>query len=207
MVYRFYPTLLNSYQLYLNQTKDSNGKILVDEIEMIERINRVRKPTTGAQQKGIDFEKAVTLGQGEEFFEEQIIDKTRNLLPAKYKTQFFVEARHKNSQIYGYVDIAGESAAFDLKTTGFYSPNRFLHNHQNLYLLGLQKYGIEQLDYIITDFKEVYTESYHLNTYDFNPLFLEVESFIHFIEENKKFIRDKKIFDRKANDAQLTLFD
>ncbi len=207
MVYRFYPTLLNSYQLYLNQTKDSNGKILVDEIEMIERINRVRKPTTGAQQKGIDFEKAVTLGQGEEFFEEQIIDKTRNLLPAKYKTQFFVEARHKNSQIYGYVDIAGESTAFDLKTTGFYSPNRFLNNHQNLYLLGLQKYGIEQLDYIITDFKEVYTESYHLNTYDFNPLFLEVESFIHFIEENKKFIRDKKIFDRKANDAQLTLFD
>ena len=74
--------------MYLNQTKDSNGKVLVDEIELIERINRVKKPTTGAQQKGIDFEKAVTLGQGEDFFNESIIEKTRNLLPAKYKTQF-----------------------------------------------------------------------------------------------------------------------
>ncbi|MEY4383134.1 MAG: hypothetical protein RI995_676 [Bacteroidota bacterium] len=193
--------------MYLNQTKDSNGKVLVDEIELIERINRVKKPTTGAQQKGIDFEKAVTLGQGEDFFNESIIEKTRNLLPAKYKTQFFVEARHKNSQIYGYVDIVGESSAYDLKTTNYYTPNRFLTNHQNLYLLGLQKYGIEQLDYVITDFNEVYTESYYLNSYDFNPLFIEIESFIHFLEENKKFIRDKKIFDRKSNDAQLSLFD
>ncbi|MEY2793407.1 MAG: hypothetical protein RJA76_1399 [Bacteroidota bacterium] len=207
MIYRFYPTLLNSYSMFLNQTKDSNGKIIVDEIEMIERINRVKKPTTGAQQKGIDFEKAVTLGQGEEFFNEAIIEKTRKLLPPKYKTQFYVEARHKNSQIYGYVDIVSEASAYDLKTTSFYSPNRFLNNHQNLYLLGLQKYGIEQLDYIITDFNEVYVESYYLNSYDFNPLFLEVESFVHFIEENKRFIRDKKIVDRKANDAQLSLFD
>lgn len=207
MIYRLYPTLLNSYAMLLSQTKDSNGKIIVDEIEMIERINRVKKPTTGAQQKGIDFEKAVTLGQGEEFFEEAVIEKTRNLLPAKYKTQFYVEARHKNSQIYGFVDIVGESSAYDLKTTNFYSPDRFLKNHQNLYLLGLQKYGIEQLDYVITDFKDVYTESYHLNSYDFNPLFLEIESFIYFLEDNKKFIRDKKIFDRKANDAQLSLFD
>ncbi len=193
--------------MFLNQTKDSNGKIMVDEIEMIERINRVKKPTTGAQQKGIDFEKAVTLGQGEDFFDEMIIEKTRQLLPQKYKTQFYVEARHKNSLIYGYVDIVSESSAFDLKTTGFYTPNRFQNNHQNLYLLGLQKYGIEQLDYIITDFKEVYTETYHLNTYDFNPLFTEVEAFVRFVEENKKFIRDKKILDRKANDAQLSLFD
>lgn len=207
MIYRIYPTLLNSYSMYLNQTKDSNGKIMVDEIEMIERINRVKKPTTGAQQKGLDFEKAVFLGQGEEFFEESVIEKARNLIPQRYKTQFYLESRHKNCLIYGYVDGVGENIAFDLKTTSFYSPNRFASNHQNLYLLGLQKYGIEQLDYIITDFKEVYVESYQLNTFDFNPLYNQIESFTHFIEENKKFIRDKKIFDRKSNDQQLSIFD
>ena len=51
MLYRLYPTLLNSFSLYLSQSRDSSGKIIVDEIELIERINRTKKPTTKAQQK------------------------------------------------------------------------------------------------------------------------------------------------------------
>ncbi|MFD3394167.1 hypothetical protein U0R10_06010 [Aquirufa sp. OSTEICH-129V] len=207
MIFRLYPTLLNSFSLYLNQTRDAHGKIIVDEIEMIERINRVKKPTTKAQQKGVDFERAVTLGENEDLFAEGIIDKARNLIPDKYKTQFYVESRYKNTQIYGYVDGVGEHVAFDLKSTSFYEPGRFLKNHQNLYLLGLQKFGIEQLDYVITDFTDVYVESYHLNTMDFNPLYEQIEKFTAFLEENKRFIRDKKIVDRKANDNQLSLFE
>jgi hypothetical protein len=207
MIYRLYPTLLNSFSLFLNQTRDANGKIIVDEIEMIERINRVKKPTTKAQQKGVDFERAVTLGENEELFAEGIIDKARNLIPDKYKTQFYVESRYKNAQIYGYVDGVGEHVAFDLKSTSFYEPGRFLKNHQNLYLLGLQKFGIEQLDYVITDFTDVYVETYHLTNMDFNPLYEQIEKFTAFLEENKRFIRDKKIVDRKANDNQLSLFD
>jgi hypothetical protein len=207
MLYRLYPTLLNSYTLYLNQSRDSNGKIIVDQIELIERINRVRKPTTQAQQKGIDFEKAVTLGQNEEAFKEGIIDRAREILPSKYKTQYYVESRYKNSVIYGYVDGVGENVAFDLKSTAFYEPGRFQKNHQNLYLLGLQKIGIERLDYVITDFKDVYVESYELNSYNFNPLYEQIESFTKFLDEHKKFIIDKKIFDRKSNDNQLSIFD
>ena len=41
MLYRLYPTLLNSFSLYQSQARDSFGKIIVDDIEMIERINRV----------------------------------------------------------------------------------------------------------------------------------------------------------------------
>lgn len=207
MIYRLYPTLLNSFSLHLNQTRDANGKIIVDEIEMIERINRVKKPTTKAQQKGVDFERAVTLGENEELFAEGIIDKARTLIPDKYKTQFYVESRYKNTQIYGYVDGVGKHVAFDLKSTSYYEPGRFLKNHQNLYLLGLQKFGIEQLDYVITDFVDVYVESYQLSTMDFNPLYEQIEKFTAFLEENKRFIRDKKIVDRKANDNQLSLFE
>jgi len=206
MLYRLYPTLLNSFSLYQSQARDSFGKIIVDDIEMIERINRVRKPTNKAQQKGMDFERAVILGENEELFAEGIIDQARKLLPEKYKTQFYVEARYKNAQIYGYVDGVGDHIAFDLKSTSYYEPGRFLKNHQNLYLLGLQKYGIERLDYVITDFKQLYVETYDLNHYDFNPLYTQIEAFILFLEDHKKFIRDKKIFDRKSNDNQLSLF-
>jgi hypothetical protein len=154
----------------------------------------------------MDFERAVILGENEELFAEGIIDQARQLLPEKYKTQFYVEARYKNAQIYGYVDGVGDHIAFDLKSTSYYEPGRFLKNHQNLYLLGLQKYGIERLDYVITDFKQLYVESYDLNHYDFNPLYTQIEAFILFLEDHKKFIRDKKIFDRKSNDNQLSLF-
>ena len=58
-MYRIYPTLLNSFAYHEAQTLDSQGNILVNTQEMLDRINRVRKPTTQAQQRGIDFEKAV----------------------------------------------------------------------------------------------------------------------------------------------------
>lgn len=118
-----------------------------------------------------------------------------------------MEARHQNTLLYGFVDGVGEEKAFDLKSTKSYSPERFANNHQNLYLLGLQTYGIKQLDYIITDFQEVYVESYHIDNYDFEPLFKEIKLFTEFLEENRKFIRDKKIFDSKSVDNQLSLFD
>lgn len=207
MIYKLYPTLLNSFSLYLNQVKDSSGKLLVDEIELIERINKVKKPATTAQTTGINFEKAVLLGENEELFDEKIIENARNLIPKKFKTQVYLESRYKNTQIYGFVDGVGENIAFDLKSTQSYSPGRFAKNHQNLYLLGLQTFGIKQLDYVITDFKEVYLESYHLDDYDFEPLYNEILSFVDFLNENRKFIRNKKIFDSKSVDNQLSLFD
>jgi len=205
-MYRIYPTLLNSFAYYEAQTLDSQGNTLVDIQDMLDRINRLRKPTTQAQQKGIDFEKAVVTGINENNFKEGIIDKARALLPTKYKTQFYLEAKYKNCLIYGYVDLVGSERAVDLKSTRIYSPNRFALNHQNFYLLGLKKYGIKTLDYVITDFEEVYRESYSLDTYDFTPLYLQLDNFVDFLEQHKKQIRDKKIFDTKTDNNQLSMF-
>jgi len=98
-------------------------------------------------------------GENEELFGEKIIEKAREFLPAKYKTQFYTEAMYKNCLIYGFVDLVGGDRAVDLKSTRLYEPNRFALNHQNLYLLGLQKWGVKTLDYIITDFEDVYQET------------------------------------------------
>jgi uncharacterized protein Usg len=205
-MYRIYPTLLNSFAYYESKILDSQGNILVDTQEMLDRINRVRKPTTQAQQRGIDFEKAVVTGENEDDFKERIIEKARALLPQKYKTQFYSEARYKNCLIYGYVDLVGGDRAVDLKSTRMYEPNRFALNHQNFYLLGLEKYGIRTLDYVITDFEEVYQETYLLDSYDFKPLFQQVDNFVDFLEQHKLQIRDKKIFDKKTDNNQLSLF-
>lgn len=205
-MYRIYPTLLNSFALFEEKTTDSQGEIIVDMWNMIDRINRVKKPTTEAQQKGIDFEKAVVTGENEDDFKEGIIEKARALLPSKYKTQFYSEAKYKNCLIYGFVDLVGGDRAVDLKSTRRYEPNRFEHNHQNLYLLGLKKYGIKTLDYVITDFEEVYQETYTFDDYDFKPLYQQIDNFVDFIEQHKKLIKDKKIFDNKTDNNQLSMF-
>lgn len=205
-MYRIYPTLLNSFALFEEKTTDSQGEIIVDMWNMIDRINRVRKPTTEAQQKGIDFEKAVVTGENEDNFKEGIIEKARALLPSKYKTQFYSEAKYKNCLIYGFVDLVGGDRAVDLKSTRRYEPNRFEFNHQNLYLLGLKKYGVKSLDYVITDFEEVYQETYIFDAYDFKPLYQQIDNFVDFIEQHRKLIKDKKIFDNKTDNNQLSLF-
>ena len=205
-MYRIYPTLLNSFAYYEAQTLDSQGNILVDAKEMLNRINRVKRPTTQAQQRGIDFEKAVVTGENEDSFKEGIIEKARLLLPPKYKTQFYSEAKYKNCLIYGYVDLVGADRAVDLKSTRMYSPNRFALNHQNFYLLGLKKHGVKTLDYVITDFNEVYQETYHFDTYDFTPLYKQLDNFVDFLEQHKRQIRDKKIFDSKTDNNQLSMF-
>ncbi|MES2519556.1 MAG: hypothetical protein V4585_15685 [Bacteroidota bacterium] len=205
-MYRIYPTLLNSFALFEGETTDSQGEIIVNLGEMLDRINRVKKPTTQAQQKGIDFEKAVVTGENEDDFKEGIIEKARMLLPSKYKTQFYSESKYKNCLIYGFVDLVGGDRAVDLKSTRKYEPNRFEFNHQNLYLLGLKKWGVKSLDYVITDFEEVYQESYTLDTYDFKPLYQQIDNFVDFIEQHRKLIKDKKIFDRKTDNNQLSMF-
>lgn len=205
-MYRIYPTLLNSFALFEEKTADSQGEIIVDMWEMIDRINRVKKPTTVAQQKGIDFEKAVITGEDEDMFSEVVIEKARALLPSKYKTQFYSEAKYKNCLIYGFVDLVGGDRAVDLKSTRKYEPNRFAFNHQNLYLLGLKKYGVKSLDYVITDFEEVYQETYTFDAYDFKPLYQQIDNFVDFIEQHRKLIKDKKIFDNKTDNNQLSMF-
>jgi hypothetical protein len=205
-MYRIYPTLLNSFAYYEAQTLDSQGNILVNTQEMLDRINRVKKPTTQAQQRGIDFEKAVVTGENEDEFKEGVIEKARELLPPKYKTQFYTEAQYKNCKIYGYVDLVGGDRAVDLKSTRHYEPNRFALNHQNLYLLGLSKWGVKTLDYVITDFEEIYQETYRIDSYDFTPLYQQIDNFVDFLNQHRRMIRDKKIFDNKTDTNQLTLF-
>lgn len=192
--YRIYPTLINTFSLYLHETKNVEGELYVSFDEMIDRINRVYKPPTEAQQRGVSFEDALLKGEGEEAFPAPILARMRAQLPNRFKTQFYTSVVVRDVELYGFVDIVAGNRAIDIKTTSSYQPDKFLHNHQNLYLLGLKRWNIKQLDYLITDFQEVYTETYDYNTYDFGPLLNELFQFVDFLEANRTQITDKKIF-------------
>lgn len=185
--YRFYPSLLNTFSRYMQ-----GGNLSVQQL--IDSINRVPTPTTAAQERGTSFEEAVVKGTDEERFNPDIIKRVRKLLPRPIvDTQVYCQLEIEDVLFYGYVDLIGSFKAVDLKTTGSYQPGRFVHNHQNLYLHALKRKGIKLMEYVITDFKDVYVESYSL-MHPIDRQVEEIRQFKAFLEEHRALITDKKIF-------------
>ena len=185
--YRFYPTLLNTFSWYLSGDKMSDQ-------EMIAVINRVPTPTTAAQERGISFEEAVVKGTDEARFDPDILAKVRKLLPRPIvEVQVYCQWEIEDVLFYGYVDLIGKYKAVDLKTTRSYQKDRYLNNHQNLYLHALKRRGIKLMEYVITDFNDVYLESYPL-THPIERQLEEIRQFKQFLDQNRELITDKKIF-------------
>jgi hypothetical protein len=185
--YRFYPSLLNTFSRYIQ-----GGNLSVQAL--IDSINRVPTPTTTAQERGISFEEAIVKGTDEERFDPEIIKKVRKLLPRPIvDTQVYCQWEIEDVLFYGYVDLIGKFKAVDLKTTGSYQKDRYLFNHQNLYLHALKRKGIKLMEYVITDFTDVYVESYAL-THPIDRQLEEIRQLKAFLEEHRPLITDKKIF-------------
>ncbi|AQG80291.1 hypothetical protein [Spirosoma montaniterrae] len=190
--YRFYPSLLNAFSRYVR-----GGNLLAQEL--IDSINRVATPTTEAQERGISFEEAIIKGTNEERFDPDIVRKVRKLLPRPIvDTQVYCQWQVDDVLFYGYVDLIGKFKAVDLKTTASYQKDRYVFNHQNLYLHALKRKGIKLMEYVITDFTDVYVESYSL-THPIDRQLEEIRLFKAFLEEHRPLITDKKIF---VNDGE-----
>ncbi|GAB3509126.1 hypothetical protein GCM10027341_45740 [Spirosoma knui] len=191
--YRFYPSLLNTFSRYVR-----GGNLSAQEL--IDSINRVPTPTTQAQERGISFEEAIVKGTDEDRFDPEIIKKVRKLLPRPIvDTQVYCQWQIDDVLFYGYVDLIGKFKAVDLKTTSSYQKDRYLFNHQNLYLHALKRKGIKLMEYVITDFQDVYVESYSL-THPIDKQLEEIRLFKAFLDEHRALITDKKIFVGKDED-------
>jgi hypothetical protein len=95
--------------------------------------------------------------------------------------------------------VVGGGRVIDIKTSSqAYSFGKFLKSHQNLYLWALKDNGYTSMEYIFTNFKNVYPEVYGLD-YDFNPLLEEMEFFTEFVEQNRSLITNEKIFNFRYN--------
>ena len=184
--YRFYPTLLNTFSRFLN------GANLTEQ-QVLDAINRVPFPTTQAQQRGISFEETLIKGTNEEQFDASILQKMRRLLPRPIvETQVYCQWQIDDVLFYGYVDLIGKYKAVDIKTTGSYQTGRYLFNHQNLYLHALKQRGIKLMEYLVTDFTDVYVESYAL-THSIERQLEEIRLFKTFVDEHRDQITDQKI--------------
>jgi len=183
-----YPTLLNDWARF------QAGNM--EEDELLGRINRLPVVKTPEQMAGIAFEEALLShlsGNLVEDYNVQVLDEMGTFLPSYAVTQQFVEFTHKHIRFYGKADVVGEGRVIDIKTTGSYAEPRYMRSYQNLYLYALLG-QCKTMEYLITDFRNVYREVYHAESYDFRDLLMGMEEFADFCHTNKNLITDPKIF-------------
>ena len=209
-----YPTLLNTWQSYINEMGyEKQGEEILfvpNEEAMLNNINRVPTAKTEAQQRGIDFEdyvlnrKPCPSGPIERpVFEAQLIIPIKRgfankLTGAKYAIGNDIVT------IYGLIDFLGAGKIFDIKSIGRYDDvAKYADSHQLWYLANLAPYGFKQMSYVIECHNDLYCETYIYDFIDWQLLRDEVLGLIEFLKDNRHVIIDKRIFTDVSNEPRF----
>ena len=208
-MYKFYATILDAYQRYLDSESPDSLQ------ELIDRINR--KPfVSEPAEKGTAFNEIVDLGiqgrlpshllsgenvvHGKFSFPVRIVSEFVNKFQgslSQVRTEAILETSKGDVLLYGYVDELLAFKASDIKTTGQYEYPKFSRNWQHkVYCYTLRKNNtmVDLFEYAVTDFHQVWNEEYVWNEKYVGELRNICERFIVFLESQRSVITDKQIF-------------
>jgi hypothetical protein len=200
--YRFYPSLLDSYRWYQSSEKEEA------EQELLDKINRVPFSSELAD-KGTWFNDLIDLCiKGEEkhdlnYLTGCALDISERLYGSAKQvfTSTTIEVDGKVIELYGYIDYVLQDRVIDLKTTKAYELGKYQHSLQlHFYPVSLIDAGneINQFEFMVTDFTNVFSEVYKVD-YEASKRILAdaCRELIRFIEFKRHLITDKKIFNEQ----------
>lgn len=192
-MYKIPPTMLNQFNNYLL------GR-WVDEIQMLRSLNRVKFESNEFMNRGNALEVCVKekiyFNEGHSFGVDLINtlhERTKGAVWQQY-VEGVIDTERGPVMLYGYIDCVLPGLLIDLKCTRVYKGRKFFDSYQHpVYLYCATEQGIEvdQFEYLITDDKEIYSETYSFND---KGLRLICESLIDFAERRKKHILNPKFF-------------
>jgi hypothetical protein len=217
--YRFYATLLDSYQWYL----DSEGENCFQEL--IDKINRVPFAKSEAALKGIAFntlvdsinekgydklglkssskKEEITVFDGKEFKTSLVCAFSRHFKGAASQvyTSAYLETDRGLVELYGFADKVLQDIVSDIKCTGKYEFPKFIKNWQHKvypYCFNQNDIQVSVFDYAVTDYNNFYIESYFYKPEVDIPALQNIcVDLICFLEKYRDLITDKKIFNLK----------
>lgn len=203
--YQLYPSLLNEFYNYQTDKRKRNDEPYCTREQLIAKINRVKTPPNEYMLKGIAFEQCLMHDGVHSFggfeFNGDLLERMRKFTRGgTWQTylQTTIEVDGAMVKHYGFSDVIIRSRNVDCKTTGNYAFPSHLHAFQHdVYLLGANDMGIHVNEhlYLISDFDDYYEEYY---PYDLElhteKLRVVSRDMINFLEQNREFITDTKIF-------------
>lgn len=203
--YRFYATLLDSYQYYLTSEQDEAFQ------DFINKINRVPF-TSEAAEKGTAFNEIVDdknliklVGKDIRYkgfaFKASLINDFKDYFKgaiSQVYTSTTLETNKGLIELYGYADKVLQDTCFDIKTTGRYEFPKFISGWQHKvypFCFNRNNIFVDKFEYTVTDFNNFYKETYFYNPErDIAAIKGICESLVDFIELHRDLITDKKIF-------------
>jgi len=201
--YKIYATLLDAFSWY--QASESDHA----EQEFLDKINRV--PITDEKalermNKGTELNNLIdvllmdspvnldTCG-----FDKVVVSELYAYLigsTQQHYTEIYLEGL--NTLLYGYIDYVKENKCIDLKSTSSYDLGKYKGSMQrHVYPISLAGEGImvDEFEFLVTDFKSVFKETYPVNLEESNAVLTEqVQLLIDFLESKRHLITDQKIF-------------
>ena len=182
--------------------------------DWLDCLNKVRKPTTEVQQRGINFENAVyELTQGIERIEGVNAEATAhgvtelpasNLLDdAEYATAQEIAKKVKGGLrqevltkdvgdylLYGRSDVILRDTIFDIKRVNSYEVGKYQKSIQHSIYMECAR--IEHFEYLISNGKTVYSEYYHREPNNLDRLIGKIDNMVNFIAGTPEFYRPFK---------------
>jgi hypothetical protein len=224
-MYNIYVTLLDAFQYYLESESETAKQELIDKInrvpfeseaadkgsafhELIEKLvhNQDYKGRYMAHPDPDEFpyKYANPMGTIYEFqFNRRVIDELSEYFSgcvSEYRLGCTIQTGMGEVYLYGVIDHQNGYKTFDLKTTSNYTFPKYLMHWQHKaypYIMRANGHHVDEFEYVITDFRNVYRESYIYQDYYAELIKIQLEIMIEFIEENRSLITDKKIFDNE----------
>ena len=192
--YLITPSLLNSYQYYIQDEFKSPADSRAD---FLKTLSRERFEPNEAMQKGIDFERDVQLATDElneiNIFHDDYDGRQEivNRMARKVKGGLWQQTCKKELKIgnqefllYGRMDVVKRDTIYDIKFTSNYELGKFLDSSQHriyLYCLGLPKF-----QYLISDGEEYWTENYRNHEGIEDELKGMISDFMSYLENDKE---------------------
>jgi hypothetical protein len=199
--YKFYPSLLDAYKWYQASESDEAEK------EFLDKINRIPFQSDLAD-KGTWFNDLIDLGlKGEEKHDlNYLTGCAAHIVKSLYGsakqvyTSTIIEVDGQLVELYGYMDYVNRDRVIDLKTTKAYELGKYKDSLQlHFYPVSLIDGGneINEFEFLVTDFTNVFSEVYPVN-YEASKLKLvdACKELIRFLEYKKDLVTNLKIFNQ-----------
>ena len=198
--YLITPTLLNSYEYYIQDEFKSPADSRAD---FLKTLSKEKFEPNKAMQKGIDFENDIKakcdgyiLLNGKENPDyETVCGEITEIV----KGGLWQESVKKDLQIgnqefllYGRTDVIKRDTVYDIKYTSNYELGKFLNSAQHLIYLYCS--GLPKFKYLISNGKDFWQEDYFNNGNIENEIKSKINNFLSYLENDSE---AKNLFETK----------
>ncbi len=192
--YLITPTLLNSFQYYIQDEYKSPADSRAD---FLKTLSREKFEPNEAMQKGIDFENDIKIAyepfhqidiHHEDYDERQhivnIFAKMVNGGLWQQTCKKDLTVGNQEFLLYGKCDVVKRDTIYDIKFTSNYEVGKFLDSTQHLiylYCLDLPKF-----QYLVSDGEEYWVEDYHNHKGIEDEIKSKISDFLSYLENDKE---------------------